>query len=148
MSRVSQSDSAGRVPETVSARMKRVPRENTAPELIIRSKLHKTGFRFRLHARHLPGTPDIVLPRHKLAIFVNGCFWHGHHCNRGKRPQSNQRYWNAKIDKTISRDKRNAKELRELGWRPVTVWTCELDKDADNVVDYLREKIKMQNLDK
>ena len=105
--------------------MSRVKNRNTLPELLVRSLLHRLGFRFRLHRSDLPGTPDIVLPRHKVAIFVNGCFWHGHDCPRGKLPATNRAFWEAKIARNIARDEKNRRALIELGWRPLTVWTCE-----------------------
>jgi DNA mismatch endonuclease (patch repair protein) len=105
--------------------MSRVKNKNTRQEVIVRSLLHRLGFRFRLHVAALPGTPDIVLPKYKAAIFVNGCFWHGHSCNRGKLPVSNRDFWNDKILKNIARDKMNSEELKRLGWRPIIVWGCE-----------------------
>ncbi len=83
--------------------MSRVSGKNTKPELIVRSQLHKLGYRFRLHRKDLPGKPDITLPKHKKVIFVHGCFWHGHtDCRRSKRPTSNEKFWNEKLDKNIS----------------------------------------------
>jgi DNA mismatch endonuclease (patch repair protein) len=84
------------------------------------------GFRFRLHQRYLPGNPDIVLPRHGRVIFVHGCFWHGHKkCSRSKRPTTNKRFWNKKLDGNIERDRRFQIELRRLGWKVLVVWQCE-----------------------
>lgn len=114
-------------PEQRSAVMARVKNRNTTPEKIVRSLLHAMGFRFRLHRKDLPGSPDIVLPRHKTVIFVHGCFWHGHTgCRRGARPTSNTEFWNAKIDRNVERDRLAVSGLEQTGWRVLTVWQCEL----------------------
>ncbi len=106
--------------------MSRVGSKDTKPEKIVRSAVHREGFRFRLHRRDLPGTPDIVLPRHQKVIFVHGCFWHGHSgCSRSRRPTSNTEFWNGKLDKNIARDKSNKRKLRRLGWKVLVVWECE-----------------------
>jgi DNA mismatch endonuclease (patch repair protein) len=105
--------------------MSRVGTKNTAPELIVRKVLHGLGFRFRLHRRELPGTPDIVLPRFKTAIFVHGCFWHGHGCKIGQPPKSRQEYWLPKIERTKVRDIEKARALEARGWRVLEVWQCE-----------------------
>jgi DNA mismatch endonuclease (patch repair protein) len=102
-----------------------VGRENTRAERVVRSMLHRKGFRFRLHQKDLPGSPDIVLPRYDLAIFVHGCFWHSHSCPRGERPRSNVSFWNAKLDANVRRDARNVKALRRHGWSVLIVWECE-----------------------
>jgi len=105
--------------------MRQIRSSDTQPELVVRSYLHRAGFRFRLHAKQLPGKPDIVLPRLKTVIEVHGCLWHGHkNCRRGRRPKSNIDYWNRKIDGNIARDTANAKLLRKIGWRRLVVWEC------------------------
>lgn len=109
-----------------SAVMSRVRNRDTAPEMAVRSLLHRMGYRFRLHRRDLPGTPDIVLPRHRKAIFVNGCFWHGHDCPRGRRPSSRTRFWNEKLDRNMARDRESHDGLVNLGWQVMVVWECEL----------------------
>lgn len=102
---------------------------NTKPELAIRSMVFRMGFRFRLHDRRLPGCPDIVLPRYKRAIFVNGCFWHGHrNCARASLPSSRRRFWEKKIFSNVERDRRNRLKLARMGWKHFTVWQCELRK--------------------
>jgi len=106
--------------------MKSVGVRDTGPERTVRSALHRAGFRFRLHRRDLPGKPDIVLPSKRVAIFVHGCFWHGHGCAKGKLPKSRLEYWKPKISANAARDKRNVRELSKLGWRTLTVWQCEL----------------------
>ena len=114
-------------PEQRSAVMARVKNRNTTPEKLVRRLLHQMGYRFRLHRKDLPGSPDIVLPRHKTAIFVHGCFWHGHDgCKRGARPTSNTEFWNAKIDRNIERDTLAICLLEKAGWTSLTVWQCEI----------------------
>jgi len=106
--------------------MSRVKGRDTKPEIIVRSFIFRMGFRFRLHQSDLPGTPDIVLPRHGKVIFVHGCFWHGHkRCSRSKRPTTNENFWNNKLDGNIIRDKRYPRELRKMGWKVLIVWECE-----------------------
>lgn len=105
--------------------------KNTAPEVMLRSMLHRHGFRFRLNNKGLPGKPDIVLSKYKAVIFVHGCFWHGHNCKRGKRPQTNEEFWNKKIDSNIERDELTSNKLMELGWRVLVVWGCEISKQDD-----------------
>lgn len=100
---------------------------DTQPELMVRSLVHRMGYRFRLHKQELPGNPDIVLPKHKKVIFVHGCFWHGHRkCSRSKRPSSHQAFWGKKLDSNIARDKRQQRELRKLGWSVLVIWQCQL----------------------
>jgi DNA mismatch endonuclease, patch repair protein len=106
--------------------MSHVKGKDTKPEILVRSIVHKLGFRFRKHKSDLPGKPDIVLAKHRKVIFVHGCFWHGHKkCSRASRPQSNKSFWVEKLDKNIARDKRMKRELELLGWKLLTVWTCE-----------------------
>lgn len=106
--------------------MSRVKGRDTKPEMLVRSLVHRMGFRFRIHRRDLPGKPDIVLPRHGKVIFVHGCFWHGHkRCPRSKRPATSKSFWNKKLDANIERDKRFRKELRWMGWKLLVVWQCE-----------------------
>lgn len=106
--------------------MSRVKGRDTKPEILVRSFVHRMGFRFRIHRRDLPGNPDIVLPRHNKVIFVHGCFWHGHkRCPRSKRPSTHESFWNKKLDSNIERDKRYRRELRQMGWKVLVVWECE-----------------------
>ncbi|WAJ31612.1 very short patch repair endonuclease [Antarcticirhabdus aurantiaca] len=106
--------------------MRRVRARDTQPERQVRSLLHRYGFRFRLHVRTLPGTPDIVLPRHGAVVLVHGCFWHGHGCARSKLPQTRQEFWRNKIGANRARDEDDARRLRELGWRILVIWECAL----------------------
>lgn len=107
--------------------MSKVRSKNTTPELIVRKFLHNAGFRFRLHDKTLPGTPDIKLVKYKTIIQINGCFWHGHKaCKAKTRPSTNYEFWKAKIEKNAERDKRNNKLLTSFGWRVIIIWECEL----------------------
>lgn len=106
--------------------MARVKSSNTQPEMVVRRLVHGLGHRYRLHRKDLPGTPDLVLPRHGKVIFVHGCFWHQHHCRRGNRqPKSNQEYWIPKLQRNVQRDRRVRKELKRLGWSVLVVWECQ-----------------------
>lgn len=106
--------------------MKQVAQKNTRPERSVRSLLHKMGYRFRLHRKDLPGTPDIVLPSRKIAIFVHGCFWHGHLCRWGQLPKSNLEYWGPKISGNKDRDLLKKHQLETAGWCVIEVWQCYL----------------------
>jgi DNA mismatch endonuclease (patch repair protein) len=108
-----------------SALMAGIRSRNTAPELVVRRLLRKNGSGYRLHRRDLPGSPDVVLPRTRLTIFVHGCFWHGHCCPKGKLPNTRQSFWAAKIAANRQRDARNIRALRQLGWAVAIVWECE-----------------------
>lgn len=117
--------------EKRSAVMARVKGKNTSPELRVRKALTRLGARYRLHRKDLPGSPDIVLPGRRLAIFVHGCFWHGHDCARGARvPKANRDYWVAKVDRNRARDGASRAALAALGWRVETIWECDLKDDA------------------
>lgn len=117
-------------PEKRSAVMARVKGRDTKPELKVRRLAHALGYRFRLHRRDLPGSPDLVFPGRRAVIFVHGCFWHGHDCARGARtPKQNAAYWTAKIARNRTRDQNAARALEAEGWRVMTVWECEI-KDA------------------
>ena len=110
-----------------SRTMRAVPSRNTKPELQLRSILHRLGYRFRLHRKDLPGSPDIVFPSRRRVIFVHGCFWHGHSCKRGARaPKENAEYWRTKIARNVNRDQKVHDELRQLGWQTLIIWECEL----------------------
>jgi DNA mismatch endonuclease, patch repair protein len=114
-------------PEKRSEVMSRIRSKNTKPELVVRSILHRMGYRFRLHRKDLPGKPDIVLAKHRTAIFVNGCFWHLHDgCSGGRYPKSRKTFWLKKLNGNKARDKRNYAALAERGWLVVVVWECEL----------------------
>lgn len=114
-------------PEQRRRNMSAVKSKDTKPEILVRKCLHAAGFRFRLHVKELPGKPDIVLPKYKIAIFVNGCFWHRHPgCKYASTPSTNSDFWNAKFEENTARDKRNYAQLEELGWKVVILWECEV----------------------
>lgn len=121
-------------PEKRSWIMSRVKSGNTKPEMLVRSMIHRMGFRFRLHVKGLPGHPDIVLPKYKKVIFVHGCFWHGHEeCPRSKRPTSNTAFWDKKLDQNLERDRRFQHMLAEAGWKVLIVWQCETKRSSELV---------------
>lgn len=112
--------------------MSRIRSTDTKPEIIVRSLLHRLGFRFRKNVKTLPGKPDIVLKKHNAIIFVHGCFWHRHKdCKRSKIPKSRQDYWKPKLEKNVLRDEQHINELKKQGWRVLTVWECEIKDKAD-----------------
>ena len=113
-------------PAKRSRMMSGIRGKNTKPELLIRSELHKAGFRFRLHRKDLPGCPDLVFPRHRAVLFVHGCFWHRHDCHLFKWPSTRPEFWLKKIEGNVERDRRQYAELRNEGWRIATIWECAL----------------------
>lgn len=117
-------------PEQRSAIMAAVRSKDTQPEIRVRRALHAMGYRFRLHVRTLPGCPDIVFPKHSVALQVRGCFWHLHRCVKHKLPRSNTTYWLPKLKGNRQRDLMNDRRLRRLGWRVRTIWQCQLDRMA------------------
>lgn len=123
-------------PEQRSSNMAKIRGRNTSLELKIRCLLFRLGYRFRLHRKGLPGTPDLVFPGRRSAIFIHGCFWHGHDCRRAALPSSNKAFWEEKIGKNMARDRRTREELFHEGWKVLTVWQCET-KDED----VLRERL-------
>jgi DNA mismatch endonuclease (patch repair protein) len=130
---------------TRSEQMSRVRSRNTGPELSLRRALWKAGARYRLKSGHLPGRPDIIFPRLRIAVFVHGCFWHRHDCSLGNRePKSNVAFWRAKFDQNVSRDKRSTEALTEQGWTVVTIWECELTsrKHVADAVERLLASIR------
>lgn len=114
--------------EVRSKNMSHIRSTNSKPEEIVRKYLFSKGFRYRKNVRTLPGCPDIVLPKYKTVIFVNGCFWHKHDCPRFVWPSSNEEYWRPKILKNVERDQTNTALLCEAGWTVITIWECELKK--------------------
>jgi len=131
---------------TRSRMMSGIRGKNTLPELIVRKLLHGRGYRYRLHDRNLPGKPDIVLPRYRAVILINGCFWHGHDCHLFKWPSSNDDFWKEKINKTKLLDERSFHNLQIAGWRVLTIWECALkgklrlpvEQIADIIVSWLK----------
>ena len=110
--------------------MARIRAKDTKPELAVRRALHSLGYRFRLHDPRLPGRPDIVLRKHRLIIEVKGCFWHGHKCLKGRMPVGNRAYWAQKISGNKTREQRNARRLRAMGWKVKTVWECKVRRQS------------------
>jgi len=113
-------------PEKRSEIMSKIRSRNTKPEMLVRRYLFRRGFRFRVNDRRLPGTPDVVLPKYRTVVFVNGCFWHGHGCKLYVLPKTNIPFWKEKIRRNRDRDDRNRARLEALGWRVIVVWECEL----------------------
>lgn len=130
--------------EERSRNMAAIKGKDTKPEMIVRKYLFSRGLRFRVQGRKLPGTPDIVFPKYKTAIFVNGCFWHGHEgCKHFRLPKSNVEFWKEKIERNIARDVRNETELKALGWRVIRVWECEIKtvKGREEYLKHLYDRI-------
>jgi len=120
--------------------MQSVRSKDTGPEMAVRSLLHKLGYRFRLHRKDLPGSPDIVFPSRNKVVFVHGCFWHGHGCIKGKLPKSRIEYWQPKIARNSQRDAENILQLNNLGWNVLILWQCELqnfDETTNKLVEFL-----------
>lgn len=117
-------------PKKRSQIMSNISGKNTKPEISIRKIAHSLGYRFRLHKKELPGNPDIVFPKYKKVIFVNGCFWHGHkNCKRSKLPSTNRIFWQKKIEGNIKRDNANYSALKKLGWSYLIIWQCTISKN-------------------
>jgi DNA mismatch endonuclease (patch repair protein) len=130
-----------------SAIMSAVRGKNTTPELLVRSAAHRLGLRFRLHSARLPGRPDLVFPKWKTVVFVNGCFWHGHKgCSRAKLPKSRVAFWRRKLAENVRRDARNYTQLTEMGWRTVILWQCELGRPGtiERAMKLLRTKFRLR----
>ena len=109
--------------------MRAVKSRNTQPEMTVRRLVHSMGYRYRLHRKDLPGKPDLAFISRRKAIFVHGCFWHGHDCPRGSRePKTNRDYWIPKIAKTRERDKTTMERLRTMDWKTLVIWECEIDR--------------------
>jgi DNA mismatch endonuclease (patch repair protein) len=132
-------------PEYRSEIMGRVRAKDTKPEMIVRRMLHATGYRYRLHARDLPGKPDLVFPARRKVVFINGCFWHRHRdCALSRLPKSRTEYWTEKLERNRERDERNVAALRKLGWEVLTVWECEVRDPATlmpRVVAFLEQRL-------
>jgi len=117
--------------------MSRIRGRDTGPELVVRSILHRMGFRFRLHRKDLPGNPDIVLPKYHTVIFVHGCFWHRHpRCKFAYTPKSRVKFWKTKFESNVRRDKQVRRQLRKLGWNVIVIWECEA-----RIIDDLSERL-------
>jgi DNA mismatch endonuclease (patch repair protein) len=127
--------------EKRSAIMANVRSRDTRPERIVRSIVHRLGLRFRLSKNDLPGRPDVVLRRLRTAVFVNGCYWHGHDCPKGRsKAKTNPEFWKKKISDNVARDQRTVSRIKELGWKALIVWECQT-KDAGKLQSFLAEEL-------
>lgn len=129
-----------------SAQMALVRAQNTKPELLVRRALHAAGLRYRLHAKDLPGRPDIVFRRQKVVVFVHGCFWHRHDdpdCKLARLPKSRRDFWEPKLTGNRERDRRNLQRLHDAGWVPIVVWECQLGKSCiDDIVASIKTRVQ------
>lgn len=132
--------------EQRSRNMSRIRGRDTKPELVVRRTAHRMGFRFRLYRKDLPGTPDLIFPKHRLAVFVHGCYWHRHSgCRFAYSPKSRVEFWTKKFEQNVERDSRNQTALRDLGWRVLVIWECET-RDYIIVEDRLRECLRIDDV--
>ena len=124
--------------------MSKIGGKNTKPEILVRKFLFSKGFRYRINVKTLPGNPDIVLPKYKTVIFINGCFWHGHNCKKGKLPSSNIDFWREKISNNKSRDDKNSDLLIKLGWKVIIIWQCEISNVNNREIrlEFLLEELR------
>lgn len=128
-----------------SQNMRAVKGKNTSPEKRVRSVAHSLGLRFRLHRSDLPGSPDLLFPGRRTALFVHGCFWHRHEaCPKATTPKTNIDYWNRKFERNVERDRENEKKLEEYGWKVLIIWECET-KTRESIEDFLTDKILSQS---
>ena len=124
-----------KVSEQRSRNMSAIKSKNTKPEIAVRKVLHSMGYRFRLHSKDLPGSPDIVLPKYKTVIFVHGCFWHRHeNCKYATTPKTREEFWESKFKENVIRDKSHQKKLSAIGWKIIIVWECEI-KDKNLLIN-------------
>ena len=129
--------------EVRSMNMSHIRSTNSKPEEIVRKYLFSKGLRYRKNVSKLPGKPDIVLPKYKTVVFVNGCFWHKHDCGRFVMPSSNVEYWTRKIEGNVQRDKTNKTQLENLGWKVLVIWECKLKKKTrEDNLEHLYAQIK------
>lgn len=131
-----------RIPMNRSQMMQAVHSENTKPEIFVRKELFRAGFRYKLHRRDLPGTPDLFILKYGVAIFVNGCFWHQHGCKFTSRPKSNPEFWNEKFTNNMVRDIKTNWKLSLQGYRVATVWECSIKNDFEHTMELLKTFIK------
>lgn len=134
-------------PERRSWLMSRVRGKHTTPEMRVRKAAHAMGLRFRLHRKDLPGKPDLVFPRHRVALFVHGCFWHRHAaCKKSTSPKTRVAYWNEKFRSNVERDRNNYAKLSDAGWTPLVIWECQTKSDNElgsllvQIIDPPRQK--------
>lgn len=133
--------------ERRSWNMSRIKSKDTKPELKVRKILYKLGYRFRLHRKDLPGKPDIVLPKYRTAMFVNGCFWHRHeNCIEASRPKSNSEFWENKLNKNVERDLKKYQLLREDNWKVIVFWECELEDSEETNISIIKRRLSENEL--
>lgn len=132
-------------PEVRSYNMSRIRSKGTKPEEMVRKYLFAQGFRYRKNVRKLPGCPDIVLPKYRTVIFVHGCFWHMHNCERFKWPSSNTEYWEPKIKRNAERDRLNQEKLRADGWNVIVIWECEIKNHFSISMEYVIDQIAQRS---
>lgn len=125
-----------------SINMSHIRGKNTSIELKVRKRLYHDGFRYRINVKELPGKPDIVLPKYRTVIFINGCFWHRHNCKLATTPKSNSEYWKKKFSRNIENDISNQLKLRNLGWHVIILWECEIKEDFNALISQLENELK------
>ena len=134
-----------KVSEQRSRNMSAIKSKNTKPEIAVRKVLHSMGYRFRLHGKDLPGSPDIVLPKYKTVIFVHGCFWHRHeNCKYATTPKTREEFWNNKFRSNVERDFKIQENIKNIEWRSVVIWECEtknIDNLKEKIIDVFNESI-------
>lgn len=134
-------------PEKRSWNMSRIHSKDTSVEVKVRKYLFSKGFRYRKNVSSLPGKPDIVLPKYRAVVLIHGCFWHRHqNCKRAATPKTHLDYWLPKFQRNIENDAKNYEELKQIGWKPIIVWECEINKDFENTMQKLVEMITCQNM--
>jgi DNA mismatch endonuclease (patch repair protein) len=130
-------------PERRSWNMSRIRGKDTAPELKLRSLLHRAGFRFRVHDKKLPGRPDIKLSKYRTVILVHGCYWHRHpSCSKATTPKTRAEFWKSKFDGTVARDRETTRKLEAAGWKVQVVWECELERTPEKTLDRIARQLR------
>lgn len=131
-------------PEHRSWNMSRIRNKDTKIEVLVRKYLFSKGYRFRKNDKRYPGKPDVVLPKYHIVIFVNGCFWHQHPgCKNATMPKSNTEFWKEKLEKNVTNDSKNIEKLSSMGWKVITLWECELEKDFETCMEKLIDEIEL-----
>ena len=130
--------------EQRSWNMSRIKGKDTGIEVAVRKRLFSYGYRYRKNDKRLPGKPDIVFPKHKTVVFIHGCFWHMHSgCKIARIPKSNTEFWINKLNHNVNKDRQNKQLLEEMGWKVITVWECEIEKDLDSVTERIIRELKI-----
>ena len=135
------------ISEQRSRNMSAIKSKNTKPEIAVRKVLHSMGYRFRLHRKNLPGSPDIVLPKYKTVIFVHGCFWHRHeNCKYASTPKTREEFWQNKFKVNLKRDREIQEKIKNIGWKSVVIWECEVKNNKLNLEEFIGLLLKKNNL--